>query len=90
MTDNEQMAAERVLDFLEARLSDAQFDEVDVFLENAKTEGLSPAVIITILTITYHAKDKLTKRDQFLADAEMTLNKRIGEDRAKALLLNRI
>jgi hypothetical protein len=87
-TDN-QHQVEEVLGWLEERLRYGEFHIVDLWLDNADPNCLNSTAIIAALSITFHGKDKLTKRDGFLALAEPLLKERLGEERANKLLLHR-
>lgn len=76
----------KTISWLENRLSNGEFDIVDFWLEHADITLMSDAAIIGALSMTFHGKHELTKRDSFLARAEPHLKKNLGEERANKLL----
>jgi hypothetical protein len=78
-----------VISWLEDKLSDGEFDVVDFWLEHAELDQLSDTAIIGALSMTFWGKEKLFKRDGFLARAEPHLKKNLGEERAERLLFRR-
>lgn len=86
---DDQKQVEEVLFWLEERLRHGEFNIVDLWLDNADPNCLNSTAILAALTITFWGKDKLTKRDGFLALAEPLLKERLGEERANKLLLHR-
>ncbi len=84
MTDSKRMVD--ILLFLEGLLSNGNFDKVDSYLDSVDLGTIGNVSIIAILSITYHGKDKLAKRDLFLERAEVFLKDNLGEERAENLL----
>ena len=78
-----------IISWLEDRLSNGEFHIVDFWLEHAELEQISDAGIIGVLSMTFHGKHELTKRNGFLARAEPILKKNLGEERAEKLLKHR-
>lgn len=70
--------------FLENRFSTAE----EVLLTVDVTR-LSPATILALLSISYHAKDKLPSRPKFFIRAKAELVDKLGEERAERLTKNR-
>ncbi len=89
MTEERSDDCYQVIAWLEERLSDGEFDIVDFWLEHAELDQLSDTAIIGALSMTFHGKHELTKRDGFLARAEPHLKKNLGEERAEKLLFRR-
>ncbi len=77
------------LDYLEKQLSDGCFSTVDEFFVKAEVERLNPSVLVIALSITFHGKQHLTQREQFLDKAEHKIIEALGKDRALELLKNR-
>lgn len=61
----------------------------DFWLENAELHQMSPTGIIGALSMTFHGKHELVKRDEFLARAEVYLKDSLGIERANKLLKHR-
>lgn len=77
------------ISWLEGHLREGSFFIVDFWLENADLNQLSDTAIIGALSMTFHGKQELTKREGFLARAELHLKRNLGEERAENLLKNR-
>lgn len=86
---NEQRALERAISTFERLLRAGRFTEADALLEKAQVRRLGPSVLVGILTITFHGKDRLPHREGFLRRAESVLYDVIGKDRAERLLTGR-
>jgi hypothetical protein len=66
------------------------YSTVDHMLDNAKPEEMTPSAILAVLSITWHGKSFLTRRDAFFERAEPIFRAKIGDDtRADKLLENR-
>jgi hypothetical protein len=78
-----------IISWLEERLSDGEFHIVDFWLEHAELDQMSDTGIIGALSMTFHGKHELTKRDGFLLRAEVHLKDSLGIERANKLLKHR-
>lgn len=78
-----------VLAALEELLRNEKIAEVDAALDRMKVERFQPASLIAAVTITQYAKEQLTRREDFLARVEESLNYRLGVERTARLLANR-
>ncbi len=87
--ENDQKQVENTISFLEENLRMGNFLVVDDWLSSIDISSLNSASIVGALSITFWGKDKLSKRDYFLARAEEQLNKNLGSKRAFKLLENR-
>lgn len=87
--NQEQRAIEQALSFTEAELAASRFERVDELLASAIASRLKPAVLVSILAMTSHARGQLAQRRSFLERAEAELRKQLGNDRAETLLKNR-
>lgn len=65
------------------------FSQADELLTLYKIENCDPAMLLGILSITFHAKDRLKNRDDFLRRAEVRLRATLGDERADDLLRSR-
>lgn len=86
---DEQKEAEDVLSELEFKLRSGCFREVDDLLDLWRPDAMGVPAVLCALTITWHGKDKLTRRQFFLSQAEESLERRLGKERAEHLLKNR-
>lgn len=84
-----QKVVESVIGYLEQKLSEGKFSEVDLILKEADVTRLTPAALIAALSITFWGKGKLLERDDFLARVEPEVKKRLGEERGEKLLTRR-
>lgn len=82
----EQLACEVVLSYLDCHLNQGDFDSVDAFLPEIDVGRLSPSVLLTILTITWHGREKLLQRTLFLKRVEQKMTADIGQQRTTKLL----
>lgn len=83
-------AMERLGDFVDETLrAGTRDDEVNELLDALDPSRLAPNVIVALLTITWYAKERLTRREAFLKRAEKAMRATLGEKRAAALLANR-
>lgn len=86
---SEDEAADLMLDALEWHLRNGEFDDVDAVLVELEPARLGTAVLLVVLTITWHGRDDLLERDGFVLRAERALRERLGAARAEALLASR-
>jgi len=88
-------SASRMAFFIcEHLLSAGEFDLVDTILKEADPSRLTPAAIIAILTMTYHAKAHFAKRGlesrhAFVEGCEARMVECLGEERAERLMCTR-
>jgi hypothetical protein len=61
---------DRVYDIIDAKLCSGQFDAVDVLFDVLPPSELSDDLILTLLTVSLAAKDKLRNRLKFVREAE--------------------
>ena len=95
--DADQAAVTTLMIWVEERLRTGFYNHVDQLLGAIDVEKLSPACLLGVLTVTYHAssvtnewsKDVLPRRAGFLERAEESLRARIGDDRTERLLRRR-
>lgn len=83
---NADQEAEQALQAYEWLLRKGYFGVVDMLLDGMDPAGMSEQETLTILTITFHGKDRLRRRDAFLLKAEQSLAYRFGSARARKLL----
>lgn len=75
------------LSYFEHWLSAGRFAYVDELLQTFPVDGeIACAAFLTVLTITFNAKDKLKHREAFLARVEVLLREALGSERAEKLL----
>ena len=70
-------------------LRSGKFNVVSVLLDDTDPETMDPAETLGILTITYHGKERLPRRDAFVARAEKAMVRQLGSERAMKLLETR-
>jgi len=85
----QQKQTEEALAGFEHWLHQDMFLQVDDLLQTFRIEKFCPAALLAILSITYHAKDKLKHRDTFLARVEVQLRAELGDERTGNLLRTR-
>lgn len=85
----EDEALQKALCYAEERLRNGHFDEVDRFLDYLKVTNLSSVVLLTILTITWHGKDRLLRREDFRVRSREQMIREWGEERTEKLLKTR-
>jgi len=78
-----------VISWIEEQFRNGDFNIVDIWLANVGITMLSDTAIIGALSMTFWGKEKLFKRNDFLARAEPHLIKNLGKERAEKLLSNR-
>ncbi len=83
-TDEE--ISDGLLDFYEDALSNGHFGDVDKCLSDLAVSKCSTVDLLLIATITYHGKQHLTTRDNFITQLEEEFIKRLGYERAMRLL----
>lgn len=86
---NEGEAAHVALNNIEEMLSTGKFSVVDEVLNVLDAGRLLPAVMMSIVSITFHAKTELSSRDTFINKVETSLNDRLGRERTMKLMANR-
>lgn len=83
------VASEMLLGYIEKKLRDGEYAGVDRLLPALEPFKLAPETILTALTITWHAKEFLNERDDFLLRCETALQQKLGKERVEKLLANR-
>lgn len=81
-----QRSAEVLLARYERLLSAGNFAEVDRQLKTFPVDDASPLTLLAITSITFHSKDRLQERVDFLTRAEARLRATLGNERADNLL----
>lgn len=84
-----QRSVEVLLARYERLLSAGNFAEVDRLLKVFPVDTASPLALVTITSITFHGKDQLHERTDFLARTEARLRGTLGDERAEKLLEHR-
>jgi hypothetical protein len=84
-----QAAAQRLLARLDGELRAARFENVDELLASLDVTLVGSSVLLTALSITSYARERLRARALFLARAEAQLRRSLGDARARALLAHR-
>lgn len=80
---------EEVVGTFERWLQRGMYGQVDDLLMLMKIEDSPPAVLLGVLSITFHDKAQLKRREDFLRRAEAKLRAELGDTRAEDLLRNR-
>lgn len=66
------------------------YSTVDHMLDHAPLETMTPTAILAVVTMTFHGKAFLARRDAFLVRAEAVLRTQLGDNaRVDRLLENR-
>lgn len=87
--DQDQMALEHALAYLEPTLRAGRFAEADEYLTALDVGAASPLVLIGILSLTFWGKEKMLARPAFLVRAEERVRATLGPARAESLLAAR-
>lgn len=75
--------------FFSELLNSSFYDVVDMELDRFDVDAVHYATILSVLSITWHGKQHLQRRDAFLARCEVRLSKELGERRTQLLLKTR-
>lgn len=78
-------AIDLVFDYIDRKLLDGDFMNVDDMLDECEVEKLNTVLMLAFLAITYAARSELTCRDKFRQRVEKRL-KEIEPERAEVLL----
>jgi hypothetical protein len=84
-----QSITEVILGSFEFVLRMGKFDDADVLLTQLNIATLPPEALLSALSITFHAKDKLKNRETFLVQVEARLRADLGDVRTEDLLKHR-
>ena len=85
----DQRATEVALRDFEQLLSDGEFVSVDGLLGYIDVDRVCATALLAILSITYHGKDRLPHRGNFMKRVRDRLAKELGEMRTEKLLMHR-
>jgi len=83
---NTDVAGDVIYEWFDSLLCDGRFEECDDLLQRSMPEYLDVNGMLSMLTITAAARDKLTRRQGFYHRVENRLRELTGEDYAKQLL----
>lgn len=89
LDDVEESEIDRYVDLFELLLRNAKFSDVNEALGTLAPDAMAPASVLAVLTLTWYARDQLTFRPAFVILADLSLRRRLGDERALALLKNR-
>jgi len=85
----QQASVENAIAGFEHWLRQDMYAQADELLMLYKIDRCDPATLLGILSITYHAKDRLKNRGDFLRRAEVKLRAELGDERTDDLLRSR-
>lgn len=88
-SDAERRAARRAFLVIDGLQRSGHFKVVDYVLTLTKTASLGASTVLSLLTVTLHAKALLKARGPFVERAEARLRECLGDTRAERLLVTR-